>query len=330
MLWEVQQKEDEGRNGNGKRGGRDEKVTDKNEELKYKIYLRDNTILQDGKINLEKITLETNFGTLDIPLYEINTIEFHYRDNPSYIKRLEEAVRKLKSNNYYERQEGKRELEKIYYFCYRHLISIKNNCDSPEVVKSIQEVLLSSKLPDIDDVNGKSEYDVVTSQDWKIRGKIKNENITFSNRIFDKLDLHVSFIEKIEVMKGDQYKISVAPQNLKMYKNRVGERFSFNICVPEELATDVNNQNLNVASDDYRVWGTDVYTADSNLYLAAIHAGVVKAGQWKTITVEIVQSPQQFTGTTRNGVTSFSYYCYNPGNNNVNNCGAFVFVTNGK
>jgi hypothetical protein len=66
------------------------------------------------------------------------------------------------------------------------------------------------------------------------------------------------------------------------------------------------------------VWGTDVYTLDSSVGSAAVHAGVVQPGQTATVKVRILPSPPQFVGSTRNGVTSTPF--------NVFPQGAFLFV----
>ena len=52
------------------------------------------------------------------------------------------------------------------------------------------------------------------------------------------------------------------------------------------------------------VWGTDIYTTDSPLALAAVHAGVVQIGQTAVVKVTIVPSPNNFVGSTRNGITT--------------------------
>src|SRR5439155_7438372 len=58
------------------------------------------------------------------------------------------------------------------------------------------------------------------------------------------------------------------------------------------------------------VWGTDVYTTDSPLALAAVHAGVVQMGQSAVVKVTIVASPNNFVGSTRNGITTENYGVY--------------------
>ena len=61
---------------------------------------------------------------------------------------------------------------------------------------------------------------------------------------------------------------------------------------------------------DGPVWGTDVYTGDSMLAPAAVHAGVVKAGETAIIKVKVVRPPTRFQGAARNGVTSNDFGRY--------------------
>ncbi len=56
-----------------------------------------------------------------------------------------------------------------------------------------------------------------------------------------------------------------------------------------------------------QLWGTDVYTLDSNLAAAAVHAGLAKPGEAVAVRVRVVQSPIQFTASFRNGVNSNAY-----------------------
>ncbi|NVJ22401.1 protease B [Myxococcus sp. AM011] len=54
------------------------------------------------------------------------------------------------------------------------------------------------------------------------------------------------------------------------------------------------------------VWGTDLYTDDSNACAAAVHAGAIPStGGNVTVTIQPGQS--SYTGTTRNGITTLSY-----------------------
>lgn len=56
-----------------------------------------------------------------------------------------------------------------------------------------------------------------------------------------------------------------------------------------------------------RLWGTDLYTDDSSICLAAVHAGVLTAAAGGTVTIEIRPGQSGYTGSARNGVTSQAY-----------------------
>jgi hypothetical protein len=84
------------------------------------------------------------------------------------------------------------------------------------------------------------------------------------------------------------------PGNLTAYQGQVGQTLYFRV----------------TGSRDGSLWGTDVYTTDSALATAAVHAGVLREGQTGTVKVKIVPPPPAFQGSTRNGVTSGDWEAY--------------------
>jgi hypothetical protein len=52
------------------------------------------------------------------------------------------------------------------------------------------------------------------------------------------------------------------------------------------------------------LWGTDVYTSDSSLGLACVHAGLLQAGETGVVKVTMVPPIPIFQGSMRHGVTS--------------------------
>jgi hypothetical protein len=56
-----------------------------------------------------------------------------------------------------------------------------------------------------------------------------------------------------------------------------------------------------------QVWGTDTYTRDSVLGVAAVHAGLVKPGDTAVLRVVVVPALKSYLGSTRNGVTTSEY-----------------------
>lgn len=62
--------------------------------------------------------------------------------------------------------------------------------------------------------------------------------------------------------------------------------------------------------DSGPLWGTDIYTGDSMLGVAAVHAGFVKPNDSAIVRVTVVAPPQQFKGCTRHGITSHDFGRY--------------------
>lgn len=62
------------------------------------------------------------------------------------------------------------------------------------------------------------------------------------------------------------------------------------------------------------VWGTDIYTADSRLASAAVHAGALESGEEGVVRVTMEDmSNQRIFGTMRHGVMSMDWGPYNLG-----------------
>ena len=82
-------------------------------------------------------------------------------------------------------------------------------------------------------------------------------------------------------------------QNASAFRQEPGRRLTF-VCQ---------------ASDGTKatIYGTDTYTDDSAICAAAIHAGVLKAGQTGEVRIVIGSGAPSFEGTERNGVTSRRY-----------------------
>ncbi len=101
---------------------------------------------------------------------------------------------------------------------------------------------------------------------------------------------------KVEgVTKTDQTSITVSafpdPGNLTAYRGQDISPMLFQV----------------TGSTQGSVWGTDVYTDDSSLATAAVHAGVLAEGENGVVIVTILPGRSGYTGSTRNGVTTYDY-----------------------
>jgi hypothetical protein len=110
-----------------------------------------------------------------------------------------------------------------------------------------------------------------------------------------KLDEAVAIRDWIRALKEPLEPVLADPGALYQFTSRVGSSFFFRV----------------TGAVGGTVWGTDVYTGDSNLAAAAaMHAGVLKAGESGVVKVTILPGRPAYQGSTRNGVSSQSYGSY--------------------
>ena len=83
------------------------------------------------------------------------------------------------------------------------------------------------------------------------------------------------------------------PGNLTKFRSSIGETYKF-------LVTGTNQGG---------VWGgaDGIYTDDSALAKAAVHAGLVKLGEQAVVRVKILPGMQRYTGSPANGITTTNY-----------------------
>ncbi|MGH9933211.1 MAG: LCCL domain-containing protein [Pyrinomonadaceae bacterium] len=58
------------------------------------------------------------------------------------------------------------------------------------------------------------------------------------------------------------------------------------------------------------VWGTDIYTTDSSICNAAVHAGKLKMDGGGSVTIELRPGESSYKGSTRNGIKTSAYEKY--------------------
>ena len=97
-----------------------------------------------------------------------------------------------------------------------------------------------------------------------------------------------------EAVAVEPKNVMAYPGNLTALHNQIGKTFYIRV----------------TGGPGGSVWGADVYTSDSTLATAAVHAGAVQAGQTAVVRVTIVAPPNGFQGSTRNGVTSMPFPNY--------------------
>lgn len=102
---------------------------------------------------------------------------------------------------------------------------------------------------------------------------------------------------QIEELVAKGYWGHYSSADLRSLESRIGQSFFFQV----------------TGETEGRVWGTDIYTSDSSLGVACVHAGLLQSGEMGVVKVTMVAPLSNFQGSTRNGVTSHPWTSGWPG-----------------
>lgn len=258
----------------------------------------------------EKLELTTKYGFLQIAVADIRRIDFAHRCPPDVVEKIVLAISKLGHPDFSTRERATADLKTYRERAYPYLLKALKH-DDPEVSRRADEALkfIQSRVPP-----GQLEQrdtDVVYTEDSKFSGKLTAQSLRVNTLQFGEQQLKLADIRTLKSGSGataDELQASgPTPSNLMTYQGQFGKELVFNITG----FASANGQQPGL-------WGTDVYSLDSNLAAAAVHSGLAKAGETVTLRVRVVQSPQQFVASFRNGVSSSSYASYA--------AGAFEFI----
>lgn len=113
------------------------------------------------------------------------------------------------------------------------------------------------------------------------------------------LDEALAIRQRLRSMRCDLFGVKPDPGNLTDYgPGDCGKSLLFEI----------------VGSSDGNAWGTEAYTGDSRLCVAAVHAGAVRIGERAIVRVNLIDgSDRVFDGSERYGIRSLDYGNYSIG-----------------
>ncbi len=109
-----------------------------------------------------------------------------------------------------------------------------------------------------------------------------------------KLDEAVAVRNLINALRMPSVVASADPGSMSSFSNRIGKSFHFQVS----------------GTTAGSIYGTDVYTSDSTLAAAAVHAGVLDKGQTGIVKITMMPGQESYQGTQRNGISSYSYSSY--------------------
>jgi hypothetical protein len=273
----------------------------------------------------DKLELATRHGTLHIATADVRRIEFASRIPPADVEKIADALTGLKSGEFKVREKAAGDLTALRSRAYPAVLKATEDSD-PEVAARAKAVAAAIRRKVPAEFLKSVDQDVVYTEDSKIAGKLTATTLRVDTLQFGEQRLRLADVRTLgpESAIDPFANVPAAPPSLIGYSNQFGKELTFRVyggaaAAQAPVILGPGARGAVMLQGGGGVWGTDVYTLDSSLWEAAVHAGVVEPGKTAVVHIRIVQSPAQFTGSTRNGVPSQGYGFYNGG--------AFEFVT---
>lgn len=281
--------------------GDDEKPRVAFEPRAVEIEFTDGSLL---RLHLADVAIEMNspHGKLKIPAEDVLRIEFAQRLPDETRKQIDDLLAALRSPDEDTRANAGEGLLAFREKAYLPLVKAAKSGD-PALAPIAGEVLQELKAQVPAEELQVREDDLIVTADTKIAGTITMPTLKLKTAQFGELAMSLADGRSLR-----HQSLAAAPQeedsnggvqpdpgNLKAFESRIGETFSFSVTGSAAGGS---------------VWGTDIYTTDSRLSAAVVHAGLLKDGETGVVKVKIVAAQGSYTSSAKNGVTSSPYGAY--------------------
>jgi hypothetical protein len=143
--------------------------------------------------------------------------------------------------------------------------------------------------------------DVVHTAKSRIAGQIGSASLLVDTEPFGKQELRLTSLRCLRLVgagASEDKSVLADPGTLSNYQGQAGKQFRFRV------SGGVAAAQFGGRFAGGAVWGSDVYTLDSTLAAAAVHAGALQSGETGLVTVTILGPQNSFQGSTRNGITT--------------------------
>jgi len=248
----------------------------------------------------EPIEMLTPHGKLTIPAEDVLRIEFAQRLSKDTQRQIDELLAQLRGEDEDERAAATEGL--LLFGAKAHpAVAKAAKSGDPALAPHAAEVLAHLRAQSPAGEPPVREDDLVETPDTKVAGRIINPQIKLETSQFGELAMNLADARSLQhqsyIPVDDQPQIEETlpdPGSLKAYEQRIGETLSFTV----------------TAASGGPVWGTDIYTTDTRLSTAAIHAGALKEGETGVVRVKIAAGQPSYAGSARNGITSSMYGAY--------------------
>lgn len=245
----------------------------------------------------ERIEIATKHGKLSVPTDQVKRLYFAQRLDDETQQQIDRAIAALADPQ--QSAAARDRLSRFNERAYLALVRAAKGQD-PQQVRAVADLLSQIEEADSARLATLRDTDLIETADGKVVGRLTADTLRIDTKQFGVLTMKLADARSLRSQslikpepEPEPDKVLPNPGNLKQYELQINKTFRFQ-----------------VTGGGGSTWGTDTYTTDSSLAAAAVHAGIVKLGESGVVEVKIVAPPPNFTGTTRNGVTTRNWGQY--------------------
>jgi len=251
----------------------------------------------------EIVELHTPYGKLVIPAADITMIEFTLRVPEEVQKQITTAIADLAHVDFKRREAASSTLVSLRERAYPALVQATKSTDL-EVSRRAEQALEKLRETVPEESLTFPATDIVHTGDSKIAGQIKVTSFRVGTLPFGDQQLKLA---DVRTMKSQTAAVGAdAPAAAKNVIQDPGTLTGFRGQVGQVLAIRVTAPPAGLAAQG-GVYGTNIYTLDSSLAIAAVHAGALKPGQTAVVRVTVLGPQVGFQASVQNGIISNAY-----------------------
>lgn len=173
--------------------------SDREEGVKVILELKDGARIL-GRIHLDRVDLDTGYGTLSVPVSDIYSIRFGKRSDPDLMARITGMIATLGSDDFDARSQATNDLIEMGVLVERELI-LALDSEDVEVKARARKILdaIASAAPD--DAELVREEDEVVTARFIVRGTVKLDHFEIHTR-FGPLAVPKKHVRSIEIQEA--------------------------------------------------------------------------------------------------------------------------------
>jgi hypothetical protein len=147
-------------------------------------------------IRQENFTVQTRYGKLSVPVRDVHRVEFALRLSPADLGRIEDAIGKLGSVQFSEREKATADLDRLGERAYPALLKASKSGDKEtaaragRLVESLRRRLPAERLR-------VRKHDILHTTEFTIVGRIEDESLKARSELFGDVQLRLTQLREL-------------------------------------------------------------------------------------------------------------------------------------